>query len=360
VIPVVVLAIAMGTFSGISKSNGDGEKAVHHFHIGYMTIDGTQWEKDGVTTKATIYDNRKHIAVWDYKDGDMVSISANWTIIKDKIGPWREPPYGQSPEWHLTCEEMWNFTIILYDKFNSMIDRARVSINDSVWDESGKSGVVYLNCTFPRSDFYYDNPQVYKIEIRSEYYRWCWKPFDHWGDFSDPFENHDFADLTVYFTGPNSAPEILYTSSPPEKCKFDQPVTFTVKADDGDGDPVRFLFDWDGDGFNEWEGDTSTDWFEDLPAEITIKHTWKKENYPGERKHVARPKVMVIDKLGASSGWIDLGEITLPLTQSNSLDKEIGTINILERFPILKQFVSIWNLFSHLIEKMFGSFPFLK
>jgi len=289
----------------VSTVSGD----VHHYDIGYMTIDGTQWEEGGAVTTAVIYDEYKDFDIYDYKDGDTLSLSAEWTIIKDKMGPWREPPYGQLPEWHPTCEEMWNFTIILYDEYMDIVKKAVVSIRDTLADESGKKGTVNLEYIFPREDFYGCNPKKLKIEIECDYYRWCWKPFDHWGDFSD-LDNLDWSDLKIYFNGPNQSPKITFTSTPPKKYKFDEPISFTVTGDDGDGDPIRFYFDWDGDGYNEFE-DTMTKWYYNLPATITIEHSWKKDDYPNEREHVAQPRVMVEDKLGSFSSWVTFGEIIL-------------------------------------------------
>ena len=320
--------------------NENGKKTVsvtttdiYHYDIGYMTIDGTQWEENGIVNTAVIYDEYKDFNIDDYKDGDTLSLSANWKIINDKIGPWREPPYGQLPEWHMTCEEKWNFTIILYDEYMNIIKKVFTSIDDTLEDESGKEGTINLQYIFNRNNFYDENPKKLKIKIECDYYRWCWKPFDHWGDFSD-LDNLDWAHLKVYFTGPNQSPKITYTSTPPEKHKFDEPISFTVTSSDDDNDPIRFYFDWDGDGYNEFK-DTVTKWYYNTPVTITINHTWKKDDYPNEIEHVAKPRVIVEDRLGSFSPWVNFGEITLPKSKQ-SIKSPSSLTKVLDHFSFLK------------------------
>lgn len=316
----------------LKKTNED----VHQYNIGYLKLDGTQWEENGKICTAVIHSEYNDFTINNYNEGDTIILSVDWTIIKDKIGPWKEPPYGQSPEWHPTCEEKWEFKIVAHDELSSLGDNLSydiyeeeiVTIEDTLLSESGKTGTVDLEFSIPREEFYGDYFFELQIKIQANYYRWCWKPFDHWGDLSD-LDNLEYAHTDVFFDGALNSPEITYTNDIPSKISFDKKVEFNAKATDTDGDKIRFYFDWDGDGWDDFhQDDTVTKWQVGPDAEVTLSHTWKKEDYPDEKEHIANPRVIVEDGFGMTSSWSSFGEITVPKTKETS----VFSLSILSQF----------------------------
>ncbi|RLF33434.1 MAG: hypothetical protein DRM98_02290 [Thermoplasmata archaeon] len=143
---VALLPVSNGS-SIITEVNDETSSIVetgdHDFGvIGRMEIDGSADIDD--ICYVEMYDTSFEIN--NYIAGDTIRFSADYKIVKDVIGPWREAPYGVEPENHSTCIERWDFKIsaVVNGYEPETIEEVK-SILDCPWETPPETLLVQAN-----------------------------------------------------------------------------------------------------------------------------------------------------------------------------------------------------------------------
>jgi len=294
------------------------------FNIGEMKIDGTKEDQCKVTINDAYDSDYSPYTIWSYEDEETLSISADWKVVTDIRTIY--PP----------TTERWSFTLTINDEGeNDIFETKTREVEDTYGDESGKEGTATIDFTIPRYAFHHSLVDCGKVSLEIRLY--C--VYEVWDNDDERWVEKDWAHSHGYIdvNPANEIPYIISKSASKYDVKFGEPVVFSVSAEDNDGDPVHFFFDWDGDGFNDYSQDDVVTKFADGPA-VTITHTWDKKNYPDKKELTITPIVYVQDKIQGTSPGEPFNEIIVP--KNRQFSKNYFFIqNLLEKFPALNKLI---------------------
>jgi hypothetical protein len=288
---------SMNSVKNYTKNSDDilslNEDSTHN--IGKMEINGeTPLYACDVQINEDYESDYSTYEIFEYNDGDTITLTANWKIINDVR---TLPP----------VTERWYFRISVKDPLqNDISEMEEITIEDTLDDESGKNGIISLDLTIPRYGFHHNLVEKGKKELEIRLY--CVYYIKDGDEFDEEDWDHDYGYIDVYPS--NQIPSITDTSMSTDVIRFNEPVTFSVSATDSDGDPVRFFFDWNGDGYNDYEQDDVVTLFAD-GSDVTISHTWYKEDYPDQMELQVSPTVYVQDKIAGTSQGVSFGDLTV-------------------------------------------------
>lgn len=110
-----------------------------------------------------------------------------------------------------------------------------------VVDDSGTSGTVTLTFSFDKLYLRDNNPMDLRFKLECEHLRWDWNNHPHWYD-KHGYEK-DLEELILQLSyNANDDPNIVSYDAP-QNVKVGQAAEFSVKANDPDGDEIKYTLD---------------------------------------------------------------------------------------------------------------------
>ncbi|EMR74656.1 PKD domain protein [Thermoplasmatales archaeon SCGC AB-540-F20] len=248
---------------------------------------------------------RSHTQI-DYFEGIIDELK----IIKYPGGNKQNPPEISGPTTGEPGVE-YNFTFVTNDPENDSIwirfNWSDGDIGDWIGPyESGEE--VIMGLEFPENG-------TYRIGAQSK---------DAWG-----CSNWSYHTIRIGNEAPD-APDIegpTVKPVPRSLPKQGEPINYTFKSTDPDGDNVSYYIDWNDGDFEDWFGPHESG------EEVVVNHTWSAEGV-----YTVRAKAK--DIYGAESDWGTL-EVTIP---KNKQSHNIWFLHWLERFPILQKILDVLML----------------